>query len=45
VSIHDNADQLVDTLAVGYTIDDEGLINNFAVEPEIYPSAYPLLRK
>ncbi|VXD23203.1 photosystem II assembly protein Psb34 [Planktothrix paucivesiculata] len=25
----------------GYTTDDEGLINNFAVEPDIYPSEYP----
>ncbi|SKB15469.1 conserved hypothetical protein [Planktothrix sp. PCC 11201] len=25
----------------GYTKDDEGLINNFAVEPDIYPSEYP----
>jgi hypothetical protein len=27
--------------ATGYTTDDEGLINNFAVEPDIYPSEYP----
>jgi hypothetical protein len=37
---HDEA-RLVDTsLAVGYTIDDEGLINNFAIEPDMYPSEY-----
>ncbi|OIP72948.1 MAG: hypothetical protein AUK43_01775 [Oscillatoriales cyanobacterium CG2_30_40_61] len=27
--------------ANGYTTDDEGLINNFAVEPDVYPSEYP----
>ena len=31
--------------AVGYTIDDEGLINNFATEPSIYPSEYPSPRQ
>lgn len=25
----------------GSTVDDEGRLNNFAVEPEIYPSEYP----
>jgi hypothetical protein len=30
---------------VGYTIDDEGLINNFAIEPSIYPSDHPSLRQ
>ncbi len=31
--------------AVGYTIDDEGLINNFAIEPGMYPSEYPSARQ
>jgi hypothetical protein len=31
--------------AVGYTIDDEGLLNNFAVEPDIYLSEYPSPRQ
>jgi hypothetical protein len=29
----------------GSTIDDEGLINNFAVEPKVYPSKYPSPRE
>lgn len=29
----------------GSTIDDEGLINNFAVEPKVYPSEYPSPRE
>jgi len=33
------------SFAVGYTIDDEGLINNFATEPDIYPSEYPSPRQ
>ncbi|UBF29784.1 ssl1498 family light-harvesting-like protein (plasmid) [Kovacikia minuta CCNUW1] len=38
--------QSIDTpFAVGYTINDEGLINNFAVEPELYPSEYSSLRQ
>ncbi|MFB2967532.1 photosystem II assembly protein Psb34 [Aerosakkonema sp. BLCC-F183] len=38
--------QLADTASgVGYTIDDEGLINNFAVEPDMYPSEYPSPRQ
>ena len=30
---------------MGYTKDDEGLLNNFAVEPDIYPSEYPSTRQ
>ncbi len=38
--------QSIDTpFAVGYTIDDEGLLNNFAVEPDMYPSKYPSPRQ
>jgi hypothetical protein len=41
---HDNRD--TDTsvrppVISGSTVDDEGLLNNFAVEPKIYPSEYP----
>lgn len=25
----------------GTTVDDEGLINNFATEPKVYPATYP----
>lgn len=26
---------------IGYTVDDEGLLNNSAIEPDNYPSDYP----
>jgi hypothetical protein len=29
----------------GTTVDDEGLINNFATEPKVYPSTYPSPRQ
>jgi hypothetical protein len=29
----------------GSTVDDEGRLNNFAVEPEVYPSEYPSPRQ
>lgn len=38
---HDEAQSVDIPFAVGYTIDDEGLVNNFAIEPDIYPSDYP----
>jgi len=42
---HDEA-QLTDIpFVTGYTIDDEGLLNNFAIQPEIYPSDYPSSRQ
>lgn len=41
----DEAQSIDVPFAVGYTIDDEGLINNFATEPEIYPSEYPSPRQ
>jgi hypothetical protein len=28
-------------LVAGYTKDDEGIINNYAVEPDIYPATEP----
>ncbi len=41
-----NEDETVQTSAVsGSTLDDEGLINNFAVEPTVYPSEYPSPRQ
>jgi hypothetical protein len=29
----------------GSTVDDEGRLNNFAVEPKVYPSEYPSPRQ
>lgn len=40
-SRHDESRSIDIPFTVGYTIDDEGLINNFAIEPDIYPSGYP----
>ncbi|MEM8804426.1 MAG: ssl1498 family light-harvesting-like protein [Cyanobacteria bacterium P01_G01_bin.38] len=41
-NMRQNDESSVDTPAVsGSTIDDEGRLNNFAVEPEVYPSEYP----
>ena len=37
----DNNDELVK----GYTEDDEGLINNYAVEPAAYAASYPTPRQ
>ncbi|HEY9622380.1 MAG TPA: ssl1498 family light-harvesting-like protein [Crinalium sp.] len=42
---HDKAQPTHTPFAVGYTIDDEGLIDNFATEPNVYPSDYPSLRQ
>ncbi len=45
-NLRDDEAELIDVpFAVGYTIDDEGLINNFAIEPAIYPSDYPSPRQ
>lgn len=45
-NIRHNKARLIDPpFAVGYTIDDEGLINNFAIEPDIYRSDYPSPRQ
>ena len=35
------AETIDDISKEGYTIDDENLINNYAIEPKIYPSKYP----
>lgn len=42
---HDKDQSTGIPFADGYTIDDEGLINNFAIEPDIYPSDYPSPRQ
>lgn len=34
--LHNNVD-----LVAGYTRDDEGLINNYALEPKTYSATYP----
>jgi hypothetical protein len=42
---YDN-DQPTSSVAVpGTTVDDEGLINNFATEPKMYPATYPSARQ
>jgi len=38
---HDEAQSTEILFPVGYAINNEGLINNFAIEPGIYPSKYP----
>lgn len=39
---HHDDNQRTESVAVpGTTVDDEGLINNFATEPKVYPSTYP----
>jgi hypothetical protein len=38
---HDDVQSIDDRFTVGYTVDDEGLLNNYAVEPGMYPSNYP----
>jgi hypothetical protein len=42
---HDNAQSIETPFVTGYTIDDEGIINNFAIEPDLYPSEYPSPRQ
>nr|RNJ66166.1 MAG: ssl1498 family light-harvesting-like protein [Leptolyngbya sp. IPPAS B-1204] len=39
------ADSIDASFTVGYTIDDEGLINNFTIEPDMYLSDYPSVRQ
>jgi hypothetical protein len=38
---HDDIQPIDDASSTGYTLDDEGLVNNYAIEPEISASAYP----
>lgn len=38
---HEETPSVSVPFAVGYTIDEEGLINNFAIEPDMYLSDYP----
>ena len=42
---HDDHAPTRDVAVPGTTVDDEGLINNFATEPKAYPSTYPSPRK
>ncbi|WP_017298276.1 photosystem II assembly protein Psb34 [Nodosilinea nodulosa] len=42
---HDDDAQTEEAAIPGSTVDDEGLINNFATEPKIYPSTYPSSRQ
>lgn len=41
VQVHLRSDELNVPLAAGYTVDDEGLINNYAIQPDMYPAEYP----
>jgi hypothetical protein len=41
----ENSDPSEGSTISGSTIDDEGLVNNFAVEPKVYPSKYPSPRQ
>ncbi len=34
-----------DPAAASYTVNDEGLIDNYAIEPDVYPAAYPSPRQ
>jgi hypothetical protein len=38
---HDDDHLTSDVAIAGTTVDDEGLINNFATEPKVYPATYP----
>jgi len=38
---HDDDPLTSDVAVPGTTVDDEGLMNNFATEPKVYPSTYP----
>ncbi|WP_035984343.1 photosystem II assembly protein Psb34 [Leptolyngbya sp. KIOST-1] len=43
---HHDAEQATQGEAIpGTTVDDEGLINNFATEPRVYPATYPSPRQ
>lgn len=37
----DGGESQNEPLGAGYRVDDEGLINNYALEPEVYPAKYP----
>lgn len=42
---HDDSQHTQSVAIPGTTVDDEGLINNFATEPKVYPSTYPSPRQ
>jgi hypothetical protein len=45
-NIRKEADEsLNEPLGAGYRVDDEGIINNYAIEPEMYDAKYPSLKQ
>jgi hypothetical protein len=38
---HNDAPSIDDSASAGYTIDNEGLLNNFAIEPKLSAAEYP----
>lgn len=41
-----NGSQLVDLhIATGYTVDDEGIINNYAIQPDMSLAEYPCAKQ
>lgn len=36
-----NAREAAEPLGTGYTVDDEGIVNNYAIEPKMSESEYP----
>jgi hypothetical protein len=42
---HDDFQRTQSVAIPGTTVDDEGLINNFATEPKVYSSTYPSPRQ
>lgn len=42
---HDVVPSLDHSAATNYTVDEEGLLNNYAIEPDIYPSDYPSVKQ
>ncbi len=38
---HEASAPLHEPLAAGYTVDDEGIVNNYAIEPEMSKAEYP----
>jgi hypothetical protein len=42
---HDDAQSIDTPSTTGYTIDEEGFLNNYAIEPDIYPSERPSLQQ
>ncbi len=36
-----SSESLNEPLGTGYRVDDEGIVNNYAIEPEMYDAKYP----